>query len=143
MRDLPNILALEGAGAVYTQIINPSVAAYDAETGLFLGDARFRLTSSAEQALLDWLNYGIVPKSLVMMQSYFEPSEHHTPITPNTIYHQKGIARAMARDENIGVWVPVEGRVTYDWRSRSSEPPGNFISSIEFSNIGIDGPIGR
>ena len=125
---------------MYTQIINPSVAAYDAETGLFLGDARFRLTSSAEQALLDWLNYGIVPKSLVMVQSYFEPSEHYIPIPPNTIYHQKGIARAMARDENIGVWVPVEGRVTYDWRSRSSEP-GNFISSIEFSNIGIDGPI--
>lgn len=126
---------------MYTQIINPSVAAYDVQTGEFLGDARFKLTLSAEQALLDWANYGITPKSLVMVQSSFEPSEHYTPITPNKTYHQKGPFRALMKDEDTGRWVPVESYITYDWRSRSPEA-GNFISSVEFSNIKAERPIG-
>ncbi len=119
---------------MYTQIINPSVAAYSAETDKFLGDARFKLTLSVEQALLDWMNYGISPKSLIMVQSSFAPSENYVPITPNTIYHQRGIFRAMMKDNDTGKWVPVEAQITYDWRSRTPEP-GNFISSVEFSNI--------
>lgn len=125
---------------MYTQIINPSIAVYDPETDKFLGDGRFKLTLSAEQALLDWMNYGISPKSLVMVESSFVPSEDYVPITPNMTYHQKGIFRALMKDEDTGKWVPVEARITYDWRSRSPEP-GNFASSVEFNNIKVDSPI--
>ncbi len=40
----------------------------------------------------------------------------------------------MIKDEDIGKWVPVKVPITYDWRSRSPES-GNYISSVEFSNI--------
>ncbi len=126
---------------MYTRMINPSVAAYDPATGKFIGDAYFKLTHSAEQALLDWMNYGISPKSLIMVESRFEPSENYTPITPNSTYPQRGVFKALAKDEDTGKWVPVEAHITYDWRSRSPEP-GNFISGVEFSNIKPDRDIG-
>ena len=125
---------------MYTQIINPSIAVYDPETDKFLGDGRFKLTPSAEQALLDWMNYGISPKSLIMVASSFEPSEDYMPVTPNEPYHQKGVFRALMKDEDTGKWVPVEARLTYDWRARTPQP-GNFASSIELSNIKVDSPI--
>lgn len=125
---------------MYTQMINPSVAAYDAATGKFIGDEHFKLTDSAEQSLLDWMNYGISPKSLVIVESSFEPSENYTPITPNRTYHQQGVFKALVKDEDTGKWVPVEAHITYDWRSRSPEE-GNLISSVEFSNIKVNRPI--
>ncbi|MEA4993331.1 hypothetical protein SDC9_90378 [bioreactor metagenome] len=121
---------------VFTQLINPSVDAYNYETGVFLGEARFTPTLEAEKALLDWMNYGIKPKSLLMLESNFEPSEQYTPITPNQTYHQKGIFRALVKDGSSGRWFPVEARITYDWRTRSVEP-GLHFNSVEFDNIQI------
>lgn len=122
---------------MFTQLINPSVDAYDFETGKFIGEARFTPTEAAERALLDWINYGVAPRSLVMLNSDFQPSENYVPIVPNETYHQKGIFRALLKEGDSGEWVPIEAHITYDWRSRSPEP-GNFISSVEFDNLTVD-----
>ena len=119
---------------VVTRLINPSVDAYNTETGVFLGEARFTPTQEAEQSLLDWINYGIKPKSLLMLESNFEPSEQYSPIIPNQTYRQNGIFRALVKDGSSGRWFPVEARITYDWRTRSVEP-GLHFNSVEFDNI--------
>ena len=125
---------------MFTQIINPSVDAYDFDTGKFIGEARFVPTEEAEKSLLDWINYGIPPKSLVMLESNFEPSENYVPIISNKTYHQRGIFRALIKERDSGQWIPIESHITYDWRSRSREP-GNFISSVEFYNVKVDGMV--
>ena len=125
---------------MYTQIKNTSVAAYDIETDKFLGVAHFTLTMSVEQALLDWMNYGIVPRTLVMVESSFQPSENYVPIVPNETYRQRGIVKASVKDDNTGKWEPVTAHITYNWRTRSREP-GNVFSSIEFSNIRTEGMV--
>jgi len=125
---------------MFTQIINPSVDAYDFYTGEFIGEARFTPTEAAEKSLLDWINYGSPPKLLVMLESSFNPSENYVPIIPNKTYHQKGIFRALLNDRDSGQWIPIEAHITYDWRSRSSEH-GNYISSVEFDNVKIDGMV--
>lgn len=122
---------------MYSEISNTRVDAYDFDTGEYIGEARFIPTPKAEMDLLNWLNYGILPKSMVMVNSDFRPSEYYKPIKPNKTYHQRGIFRALVKEKDTGVWEPIELRVTYDWRSRSPEP-GNFISSVEFLNFKID-----
>lgn len=121
---------------MFTQISNPSVMAYDAATGKFWGEARFDLTTEAENALLDYINYGVPLGPLVMLNSDFRPSSDYVPIIPNKTYHQNGIFRALLTDGNSRERVPVEMRVTYDWRARSVEP-GNYLSSVEFNNMEI------
>lgn len=125
---------------MYTQIAETSVDAYDFETGAFIGKAIFTPTPSAEKSLLNWFNYGILPKSLVMKQSIFQPSKNYVPIIPNQTYHQRGIFRAIIKEEFTRKWVPFEVPITYDWKSRSPEP-GNNIFSVEFSNIKQEGDI--
>ncbi|WP_312942343.1 hypothetical protein [Oscillibacter sp.] len=119
---------------MFTQLINPSVDAYNTETGVFLGEARFTPTREAEEALLNWINYGVKPKSLLMLESNFQPSEQYTPITPNQTYRQNGIFRALVKDGSSGRWFPIEARIAYDWRTRSVEP-GLHFNSVEFDNL--------
>lgn len=125
---------------MFTRILNLSIDAYDFNTGKFIGEARFAPTQAAEGALLNWINYGVSPPSLVMLESSFQPSENYIPIVPNETYHQKGVFKALLKEGDSGEWFPIEAHVTYDWRSRSPEP-GNFISSVEFSNIKVDGEV--
>ena len=121
---------------MFTQITNPSVMAYDAATGKFWGEARFDLTEEAERSLLNRINYGVPLGPLVMLNSDFEPSSDYIPIIPNRTYHQNGIFYALLTDGDSGERVPVEMRVTYDWRTRSTEP-GTYLSSVEFNNMQI------
>lgn len=122
---------------MYTQLRNPCLDAYDVQTGKFIGEARFRPTKEAEKSILDWINYGIQPKSLIMLDSDFQPAEQCQPITPHKIYHQKGIFKALLKEKGTNEWVPIKVYVTYDWRSRTTEQ-GNFIRSVEFENVKID-----
>jgi len=121
---------------LYTKITSPSVYAYDIDTNTYLGEAKFELTPESEKALLNWVNYRIPIESLVMVSSDFMPSADYSPIVPNRTYHQQGILRGLFTEDNRGVEVPIEMRITYDWRSRSIEP-GNYLSSVEFSHIQI------
>lgn len=119
---------------LYNQITNPSVMAYDAATGAFLGEARFTLTAEAEKALLDWANYRIPIPSFIVVDSVWVPSDQYMPIIPNKTYHQEGIFRALFKRSDTGQMVPIEMRGTYDWRARSVET-GNYIESADYSNI--------
>lgn len=122
---------------IYSQITNPSVAAYDAATGEFLGEARFKLTPEAEKALLDWANYRAPIPQFVVLDSDFEPSDKYTPIVPNKTYHQNGIFRALLTQADTGRKIPIEMRGTYDWRARSVEA-GNFVRSADYSNVKLN-----
>lgn len=122
---------------MFTRLINPTVDAYNIETGEFIGEARFTPTEESEKGLLDWINYGIPPQSLVMLESNFVPSENYVPIVPNRTYHQKGIFRALLKEGDTGKWVPIEAWITYDWRTRSTEGK-YYFSSVEFDSIKVD-----
>lgn len=122
---------------MYSKITNPSVEAYDAATGKFMGEARFTLTPQAERALLDWANYRVPPPPFVVLDSYFVPSNDYVPIVPNRTYHQKGIFRGLFTQQETGLKVPIEMRGTYDWRARSLDY-GNYISGADYSNIRMD-----
>jgi len=122
---------------MYIHLKNPTVDAYNLQTGKFIGEARFTPTEESEKALLDWINYGIPLSSLIMLDSNFAPSENYVPIVPTQTYHQRGIFRALLEDSSTGEWVPVEVQITYDWRTRSTES-GNYFSSVEFDKIKID-----
>ena len=125
---------------MYTQIKDTSVTVYDAATGGIWGEANFTPTVGSEQALLDWFNYGILPKTLPMVKSRFQPSEIYVPIIPNETYHQIGLFKAMLKDGDTGKWVSIKVPISYDWKSRSPEA-GNYINSVEFSNIMQENPI--
>lgn len=131
---------MKGVNAMYTQIKDTLVEAYDFDTGKFIGEAKFTPTISAENSLLDWFNYGTLPKSLPMIKSNFQPSENYVPIIPNETYHQKGMFKAKIKDGYTDKWVSVEVPISYDWKSRSPEA-GNYINSVEFINIKQNGPI--
>ena len=122
---------------MYSKITNPSVDAYDATTGKFLGEARFTLTPEAEKALLNWANYRVPPPPFVVINSTFEPGNNYVPIVPNRTYHQKGILRALFTQAETGLKVPIQMRGTYDWRARSVDA-GTYITSAEYSNIQLD-----
>jgi len=122
---------------MFVKITNPTINAYDNETGQYLGEARFRLTQEAEEKLLNWINYGTPITSLVIVNSDFTPSPVYVPIIPNQTYRQKGVFRAILTNGQTGVQVPVEAILTFDWRSRSVDPE-TFIRSAEYSNIKLE-----
>lgn len=122
---------------MYSRIINPTVDAFDFDTGEFLGEARFELTPEAEKTLLDWVNYRVPIQSFNVINSDFEPSDAYVPIIPNRTYHQQGIFRGLLVQSDTGRSVPVEMRGSYDWKARSVEA-GTFIRSAEYSNVLMD-----
>lgn len=121
---------------MFVKISNPSVDAYDSNTNRYIGEARFDLTQEAERELLNWINGRTSIKPFTIVNSNFRPSTEYVPIIPNKTYHQKGIFRAVLTDDT-GMQIPVEARVTFDWRSRSVDP-NEFIRSAEYSNIKIE-----
>lgn len=125
---------------MFKRIKNPRILIYDGETNRMIGMASFRLTSEAEKALLQLVNYGIKPTTLTLLDIYlYQPDKDYVPPTPFDIYEREGTIYALFTDATTGADVPVEIQMKYKARAR-----GNLFQtlyhfdSVEFSDIDIE-----
>lgn len=124
---------------MYSEVSNASLNIYDGETGNYIGEARFTLSTEAAAKLLDLFNYGKVPDSLLLLDvNLYHPSSSYIPPEPYQLYKRKAILRALFTDASTREQVPYEIRMTYDTRARGNLS-GNlyYFDSVELNNINI------
>ena len=113
---------------------------YDGSTNKFLGYSRFDLSQSEEEKLLDLVNYGKVPESLILLNVRFSqtPADYVPPsLTQKS--KRRGILRGLFRDADSGKYIPVEIYFTFDVRGRGNLSGDiYYFDSLEYSNIQID-----
>jgi hypothetical protein len=112
---------------------------YDVETGKLVGNARFKLSPESEKALLDLVNNGKPPKSLLLInEEVFNTPEDYLPPTGSIPVRREGIFRAWFRQDD-GNTVPIEIRLIFDALVRGSRMPNKyFFDSTQYSNIKIE-----
>ena len=113
---------------------------YDGKTGQFLGYATFGKAQPEEEKILKWINYGSIPESLILLDSEIKPTtENYVPPKLTEKISRKGILHASLRDENSGVFIPVEIQFTFDVRGRSQKNKNLYqFNSVEYSNIKVE-----
>lgn len=122
---------------MFDRILNPSSEVFDGITGDYIGRAHFSLTSEAEKNMLDYLNYGIVPKSLILFDvDIGETSKNYA--VPELFQKNRRVAafHAAARDEDSGMYLPFVIHVTYDTIVRGNLCKSTcHVDSAEVSSI--------
>lgn len=124
---------------MYDKITNTNLNVFSAPTREYVGKFNFVLSSEAESKLLDLLNYGKVPNSLIILDAtLYSPPSSYTPPEPFRKYRREGIFSAVAGESSSGAEVPFDIRMRYDMRARVN-PAGNlyYYDSMELSNIEI------
>lgn len=125
---------------MYDMITNLVNEVYDGNTGKFLGYATFQLPASEEKKILQLVNYGKCPDSLTLLNlDIINTAEDYVPPEITKKFSRVGVLRALFRDEDSGVFIPVEIHFTFDVRGRGQQS-GNLyhFDSVEYSNIKID-----
>lgn len=125
---------------MFIEIIQPNVEIYDGETNKFIGEATYVLPPESEQALLDLINNGIAPTSLLLLdENIYRPARDYIPPIPYKKYKRNGIFHAQVIDSLTGERVPVTIHMRYDAiiRGDLTENP-YFYDSVEYSNILVD-----
>lgn len=122
---------------MFDRIINPSSDIFDADTGAYIGKAHFSFLGNAERALLDYLNYGLIPTSLLLMDVDIDEVQGAYLVTdPYERNHRAAALYAVARDRDSGLYMPFVMRLRYDTVTRGNLS-GNVYhaDSVELSNI--------
>jgi len=124
---------------MFSKITNPIMDIYDSENRGIIGEASFALTSDAERQLIQLVNYGIPPKSLILLNfEFYQLTEGYTPPNLSKLPRQSGVLRAVFTDTDIAEHVPIEIRLEYDARVRGKiAANANFYNSVELYNIDI------
>lgn len=124
---------------MFVKITNPQISIYDAQTGIPVSETRFNLSSDAEKALLDLVNYNKVPPTLLLLDVKFQPLELYIPPSLHGPVKRIGIIRGLFTDAGSGEMKPVEIRIRYDARARGNLLGDNyFFDSVEYSNIELE-----
>lgn len=125
---------------MFAKISNPEIFISDGETGEFISETKFSLSSDAEKALLDMVNYNKVPPSLLLLNLKFQPSDHFIPPSLEGPVKRIGIIKGLFTDANSGELIPVEIRIRYDAMARGNLSRDQyFFDSVEYSNIELEG----
>lgn len=124
---------------MYDKVTNLVNEIYDGKTGQFLGYSTFGMPQPEEEKILKWINYGSIPESLILLDAEIKPTtENYIPKLTEKI-SRKGILHASLRDENSGVFIPVEIQFTFDVRGRSQKNKNLYqFNSVEYSNIKVE-----
>lgn len=121
---------------LFIKITNPEIFIYDAETGEPVSQTRFNLTADAERALLDLVNYNIVPPRLLLLDVTFRPEEHYIPPSVDKPVKRIGVITGLFTDSDSRELKPVAIRIRYDARARGNlQGTELFFDSVEYSNI--------
>lgn len=122
---------------MFDKIINPSSDVFDPDTGHYIGKAHFSFSGEAEKALLDYLNHGLVPKSLTLQDVDIEAvSGGYTVPVAYEKNRRAAALYAVARDQASGLNLPFILRLKYVTLPRGNLS-GNMYhaDSVEFSDI--------
>lgn len=128
-------------GLMYVSITNTSLHVFDRDTGSYIGRAQFVLPAESERALLDLVNYGRVPETLVLLDvALYHPSRSYVPPKPFQTYRRDSILSAILYDVDSGRQTPVEIRLRYDLRTKALVS-GDFCyyEAAELSNFSVPG----
>ena len=124
---------------MFNQISSPTIDIFNGINDQFIGEASFTLTEQAEKALLNLVNYNVMPQTLTLLNvDFYQPSENFTPPNINEPIQRAGIIRAIFRDTANGFQVPYEIRMRYLTRARDPGINPYFFSSVEDTNIKVD-----
>ena len=124
---------------MYDRIVNTSLHIFDRDTGNYIGKARFVLPMESENALLDLINFGKIPKVLILMNvSLNDPSKNYVLPEAFKKYQRNSILNATLRDFDSGEQMPVEIRLKYDVQVKG-HPSGTLchFDVMELSNIAV------
>lgn len=125
---------------MFTKIINPTLDIYNLNTGQFLGTATFILPPQEEKKILNLLNYGIQPSTVIVVNAdlYFSPEDFAPPSIYETLY-LTGLFKADFEEEYSKKNIPIEIIATFDFQARSVIPKDQYyFVSGQFSNINIE-----
>lgn len=125
---------------MFDRIAKPVNRVYDSVTNEFLGYSRFDLSPSEEEKLLQLVNYGKIPKSLILLDVTFSQTpKDYVPPSLTQKFRRRGVLRALFRDADSGKYIPVEIYFTFDVRGRGNASGDiYYFDSLEYSNIKID-----
>lgn len=124
---------------MFTQITNLTITIFSGDGGQFYGEGGFELTEESYKAILQLVNYSQVPETLTLTNlDFYQPSAYFIPPSVNQPVRHSAIIRGIFLDTANGFQVPIEIRMRYDARARSSGVNPYFFASAELTNIAVD-----
>ena len=119
------------------RISNVESDVFDARTGSYLGKARFELPPESEQELLDYINYNIIPNSMVLLDvNLYDPADDYSAPEPFQLNQRIAVLHGVARDQDSRVQMPFELRLKYRTISRGNLSQNIYhADSIQLSDI--------
>jgi len=119
------------------RILKVNSDVFDANTGNFIGKAQFEMPSDSEHELLDYINYNIVPHSMVLLDvNIYEPSENYAAPEPFQSNQRAAVLYGVARDQDSGAQMPFELHLKYSTVARGNLSENVYhADSIQLSNI--------
>ena len=124
---------------MYTKMNNPRIIIYDGDTKELIGTAKFDLSPSAENDLLQLVNYNTPPSSLLLLNlNLYEPAENYTRPEPYFKYVREGKIKASFTDLYTKNQIPLEIIIKYNVRANSANPKNlEFYDSVIFDGIEV------
>ncbi len=125
---------------MFDKVSRPRIEAYDGITGKYLGTHVFRITTEAENIILDYVHNKNKQDRIVLQDVHFYPasSEYVMPM-PYKKYSRRGVLQAMFRDKYSLQWVPVEILARFNIMARARPEEGRYhFDSIEYSDIEVE-----
>lgn len=122
---------------MFDRVATPRIYIYDGTTNEYYGRATFSPTTSAEDALLEMVNYATVPNSIVLLDVTFYPaSSKYAPPGAFITLRRNGVIHVELRDSNSKLWTHVEIYLSFDSRVRGNISGDKYhFDSVEYTNI--------
>ena len=106
---------------MYNEMICTNMQIFDNETGDYIGAAHFELAPWEEKKLLELLNYGNVPQTLLLSNvEFIQSNDDYIPPDPFAKIRRKGVLNAVINDRYSGAHIPVEMQMKYTRMARSN-----------------------
>lgn len=125
---------------MYTKINNPTIDILDANTGKFLGTSTFDLPSGEEKKLLNLVNYGVKPSTLLILNAnLYDAPEDYVPPSIDKALKREGILNALFTEQGTEKNIPIEIRIKFDSRARGVVPGDPYyLNSVQYSDIEVE-----
>lgn len=126
---------------MFDKVSQAYVEIYDGDTNEYLGRSVFRMTPEVENAILRYTRNENMPDRIVFQNVYFHPaSPNYAMILPYKKRSRKGVFKAMVRDKNSKLWIPIEIYAKFNVLGRGQPTESEYyFDSVEYSDIVVEG----